>query len=142
MKIPDNFKQGKCTCCSQTKTIEETIGLCYDCLGELRSLLRTYEHQQKGGPILEANRGKWYFSFDGEDDDDASVAFTPIAYWEKENSFCYYHYLSESEQEYLDYAVDRGMGLMDELNFELNCTIEEARQKFLKLGMIELTDLN
>ncbi len=30
------------------------------------------------------------------------------------------------------------MGLMDEVNFELNISIEDARKKFLDLGMIEL----
>ena len=47
-------------------------------------------------------------------------------------------YLSEEDQEYLYYVTCDDMALCDEVNYELHIDSEDAREKFLKLGMIEL----
>jgi hypothetical protein len=132
------FEKGNCINCKKEFIIESEIKICLHCAAEIIGGIRHYEKKLNGKPILEAGRGKWYFSFDGPDSDSPSVAFTPISYWKVEDCFCEYHHLTEDEQEYLNYAVGE-LALMDETNFELyGMTVKEARKKFLELGMIEL----
>lgn len=131
-----NLLKGECITCGSEVIIESISKICYECAGDIREGIKNHESYLKGIPILEKGRGKWFFCIE-ESGEYSYVAFTPKKYWDKEDCFCYYEHLSEEDQEYLNY-VTGDMGLSDELNFELDCTVEEARERYKKLGMIEL----
>ena len=132
------LETSNCVHCNKERTVESLSKVCIDCAYEIIACIKHFEQNVKAIPILEAGRGKWYFSFDGEEDVYPKVAFTTKNYWEEEGSFCEVHHLPEEDREYLYYATGDDMALCDEVNYELNISIEEARKKFLSLGMVEL----
>lgn len=132
------FEKGNCINCKKEFIIESEIKICLHCAAEIIGGIRHFEQKVKAAPILELGRGKWYFSIDASVGEYYTAAFTPIKYWEEEDCFCEVHHLSEEDQEYLYYATGDDMALCDEVNYELNIDSDDAREKFLKLGMIEL----
>lgn len=123
--------------------VESEFKICFDCTGEIRDGFKSYDHLQKGALTLEKGRNKWYFNIEEHPDNEGtySLAFTPISYWEVENSFCEVHHLSEEDQDYLFY-IPIVMELCDELNYEFSISPDEARKILVGLGLVELTDLN
>lgn len=132
------LETSNCVHCNKERAVETLTKVCIDCAYSIISCIRHFEQNVKAAPILEAGRGKWYFSIDYSIFADPSVAFVPIKYYEEEDCFCEVHHLSEADQEYLYYVAGEDMSLCDELNYELNIPVKEAIEKFLKLGMIEL----
>ena len=127
-----------CVHCNKERVVETLTKVCTECAYSIISCIRHFEQNVKAAPILEAGRGKWHFSIDASVGECYTVAFTPIKYWEEEETFCEVHHLSEEDQEYLYYATGDDMALCDEVNYELHIDSDDAREKFLKLGMIEL----
>jgi hypothetical protein len=132
------LETSNCVHCNKERVVETLTKVCIECAYSIISCIRHFEQNVKAAPILEAGRGKWCFNMEVSVGECYTVAFTPLKYWEEEDSFCEVHHLSEEDQEYLYYATGDDMALCDEVNYELNIDSDEARKKFLELGMIEL----
>lgn len=136
-----SFLKSECIRCKSNSTVDSISLICCSCAEIIVREFKKAEHTEKVNSIIESGRGKWYFSFDGEEGF-LHVAFVKKTFWKKEKEFIEFSKMTEEEQEYLNAVLPFSFGLADELNFEVSIPIEDARKVLINLGMKELRNLS